>query len=219
VARTYPVHATGDLPTLAEGLREVTPALVLFHPAPGEARRALAALPLESASLPPVAILLLEGEDAHLAGHLLRGGADTCLLPPHEPGMVTALIGSRLRERQRLVRLLAELPHRVATETAGAVAHELSGPLTALIGHTEMLRHRLGEGHRLTDSLGHLLELSLCCGEVLDRIRQVRSYVTRPYLAELRILDLDSSRHGAGEAEIPEAGDDGDRLAAKRGRG
>jgi nitrogen fixation/metabolism regulation signal transduction histidine kinase len=99
-----------------------------------------------------------------------------------ETCIVTVADITELRKKERLA---------AATETIGAVCHELNQPLQAIMGNAELLAQ-----HRLEDS-AHLKIRKIC--EEIERIKKINKqllnltdYQSKPYLSS-SILDLERS--------------------------
>lgn len=102
--------------------------------------------------------------------------------------LATALDAALLVEQARLLER-----REAAVEMAGAACHELAQPLTTLGLLLEKLR-RLEplrpEAQELLEQVGREVQRM---GELVQRISQVSSYVTRPYAQGLRIIDVDAA--------------------------
>lgn len=94
-------------------------------------------------------------------------------------------IESRLREAERL---------RVLVETAGAAAHEISQPLTGVLGWAEIM---LNQETTSREHLEKIRNEALRIRDILRRMSSVTRYVTRPYVGDLRIVDF---KEASGEA-------------------
>ncbi len=107
----------------------------------------------------------------------------------------------------------------VVAELAGATAHELNQPLTAIMGYGEMLSRRLGEGGQLGGAIGAIVRESERMASMVRKIGKLTKYETKPYVGEAKILDIDRS---VGSDRPPartrarggERGEDDDPLGA-----
>lgn len=79
------------------------------------------------------------------------------------------------------------------TEMAGAVAHEISNPLCAIITNIEVLLKIAGKDHPHYKILNEVLKLLDRVAKVMDNIRSIRSYKTKPYLGDYQIMDLEKA--------------------------
>lgn len=118
-------------------------------------------------------------------------------------GKESATVGifSDLRERLRMEEALARAQQRLelserqsaVVQLAGAAAHELNQPLTALFGAAELLQRRLPADapHNLIDTV--LREAERMAG-IVRQLGQLTRYQTKPYLGHTEILDLNPPR-------------------------
>lgn len=121
----------------------------------------------------------------------------------YEGGRVVASVGifSDLRERIRMEEELAlanrqlEISERQAgvLEVAGTAAHELSQPLTTIMGSTELLLRRLPQDDPNRRSMDRILVECDRMAEIVQKIGQITKYETKPYLGNTNILDLDAA--------------------------
>ena len=106
-----------------------------------------------------------------------------------------------LRERIRMENELTtaqkklEMSERQAAvmELAGAAAHELSQPLTTIMGSAELLRLKLPYEEKYDKLLDRIVRQSERMAELLAKIGQITRYETKPYLEKTNIIDLDAS--------------------------
>jgi PAS domain S-box-containing protein len=108
----------------------------------------------------------------------------------YELGKEAATVGifADLRERLAVERDLARA--QVTAELAGAAAHELNQPLTAVMGHAELLLKRAPEGPQRA-ALEAIFRESERLAEIVRKIGKITRYETKPYVGEARIVDLD----------------------------
>ena len=106
-----------------------------------------------------------------------------------------------LRERIRMENELTtaqkklEMSERQAAvmELAGAAAHELTQPLTTIMGSAELLRLKLPYEEKYDKLLDRIVRQSERMAELLAKIGQITRYETKPYLEKTNIIDLDAS--------------------------
>ncbi|MBI5514136.1 MAG: PAS domain S-box protein [Deltaproteobacteria bacterium] len=116
-------------------------------------------------------------------------------------GVEVATVGifSDLRERLKMEQRLAQAQQALQrterqagiTELAGAAAHALNQPLTAIRGYAELLRRKAGEDQALVSALDVILRESERMTEIVRRIGTIQQYETRPYVGAQEILDLE----------------------------
>jgi DNA-binding NtrC family response regulator len=103
-------------------------------------------------------------------------------------------------EEQRRALLDAER-QRVMMESVGAACHHFAQPLTTMLSNLQML----AKGEGIKESQKRLMfEQCLKAAEnmrvILNKFQEVREYRTRPYLADIKILDIGlESIHGTPE--------------------
>lgn len=151
----------------------------------------------------PVVMMTGAGSEM-LAVEAMKGGAYDYLVKPLHMGEIPALcddvlarhysnmitrefrhrikqmmeIESRLREAERL---------RVLVETAGAAAHEISQPLTGVLGWAEIM---LNQETISREYLEKIRNEALRIRDILRRMSSVTRYATRPYVGDLSIVDF-----------------------------
>jgi len=123
-------------------------------------------------------------------------GASDYITKPFDPKEVLARVRAQVRIHQLQAQLVAAERWRVLLETAGAVAHEMSQPLTAVMGNLELLLQRLApsDPHRATVARIH--ENGERAVGLLRKLQKIESYQTKSYPGTLGILDLDRSSGG-----------------------
>ncbi len=118
-----------------------------------------------------------------------------------ENGAAVATVGmfSDLRERIQLEERLAQFQHRVAlsekqviaAELAGAAAHELNQPLTAIQGYAELLQRKAEADSAIGRGAAVILRESERMAEIVRKIGKIARYETKQYVGGTSILDLD----------------------------
>ena len=78
-------------------------------------------------------------------------------------------------------------------EQAGTAAHELSQPLTTIMGSAELLKRRLEGSAHSEKMLDRILDQSERMADLLKKIGQITRYETKPYLKKTNIIDLEAS--------------------------
>jgi PAS domain S-box-containing protein len=118
-------------------------------------------------------------------------------------GKAIASVGifSDLREQIRMEEALAhaqrklEITERQAAiiELAGTAAHELSQPLTTIVGSAELMVRRLPPDDPNLRSVERILTQGDRMAEILAKLATMKQYQTKPYVGSTNILDLDAS--------------------------
>ncbi len=117
------------------------------------------------------------------------------------PPTATVGIFSDLRERLKLEDRLAQAQQELAVserqvlvgEVAGAAAHELNQPLTAVQGYAELIGKCVGDPATVARASGVILRETERMAEIVRRLGNVQRYETRDYVGGARILDLGRS--------------------------
>jgi PAS domain S-box-containing protein len=122
--------------------------------------------------------------------------------PTGSVGIFTDL-RERMRMEQRLQaaqeQILAQERQAIIAELAGAAAHELNQPLTAVINYALLLK-RWVETPQATHAVDVISQEADRMAEIVKKIGKITKYETKMYVGHARILDLDK----ASEAESGE---------------
>jgi PAS domain S-box-containing protein len=108
---------------------------------------------------------------------------------------------SKLNIEERLAdaqRELAEQEQKAfIAELAGATAHELNQPLTAVMGYAGMLATYLGKlpdvDPRLERATGAIVRESERMAEIVRKIGKLTKFESKAYVGETRIIDIERS--------------------------
>ena len=108
---------------------------------------------------------------------------------------LTEMLAARTRElEQAQSRLLAKERQLVAAQMAGAAAHNLGQPITAILLNCHLLERTLaGVGERGKDGLATIDAIKKECAsvkEILDKMKVVDPSVTEAYLDGTSIISL-----------------------------
>lgn len=76
-------------------------------------------------------------------------------------------------------------------EMAGAVCHELSQPLQAITGHSEILARNLPEAHPEQKRIKKILRQLDIIADITKKLRNITIYETKDYLPGMKIIDID----------------------------
>ena len=144
-------------------------------------------------------VRLLRGELIARSGEVIPVHLSAALVA--EDGRETATVGvfSDLRDRLRVeaelhdaqARLADVQRARVATELAGAAAHELNQPLTSILAFSELLFRRAREHDEGREELLHILKETERAAAIVRKIGKIARYETMEYVGNRRIVDLD----------------------------
>jgi len=102
---------------------------------------------------------------------------------------------AKLQIEERLAHTQQELAVQerkaVIAELAGATAHELNQPLTAIMGYAELLTLRLEESSPLLQASSAIVREADRMADIVRKIGKLTKYETKPYVGEAKIIDLD----------------------------
>jgi PAS domain S-box-containing protein len=111
-----------------------------------------------------------------------------------EKGFFSMAVVRDITERKKLERELIEKEKLSALmELAGATAHELNQPLTTILGAAEILMRKAGEKDPQLKQLSLIAKETQRLSGMIKKIRKVIRYETKPYLDDVKIIDLDKA--------------------------
>jgi PAS domain S-box-containing protein len=100
-------------------------------------------------------------------------------------------IEDRLQKTQRE---LAEKEQKAfIAELAGATAHELNQPLTAVLGYAGMLEKGLAGDARLQRATGAIVRETERMAEIVRKIGKLTKYESKAYVGDTKIIDIERS--------------------------
>jgi two-component system, NarL family, sensor histidine kinase UhpB len=150
-----------------------------------------------------VPTIVLTGVDDEAVGEAaVKAGADDYLVKTQTGGrrLWRVIRYSIERHRLRLEHNEAERL-RILCETAGAAAHEINQPLTAIIGFSDLILKSLGEDHRLKRDLERIQQAGLTIQGIVKQMQNVKQYVTKAYLGGIDIVDFGAASGKLGKKE------------------
>ncbi|MCB0359568.1 MAG: response regulator, partial [Bdellovibrionales bacterium] len=150
-------------------------------------------------------MLLTAAADVADKVHGLDCGADEYMTKPFELPELAARARALLRikhltDRLRQTQDLLKEKERelVASHVAGAAAHELGQPLTALLLNCELLQTKSSTSDTLTDVLLRITQQCDIMRSILAQLNSVTQYRTLTYLKDQQILDVRASHASDG---------------------
>ncbi|MDE3052456.1 MAG: response regulator [Gemmatimonadota bacterium] len=143
-------------------------------------------------------ILVLTGRNTQDdLGAVLEAGADDYIAKPTSPSNLRArLVIARRRMEQEAQRRAAEAELARARwlagigETSIALQHEINNPLSALLGHAELMMMDEKERGEENEHVRVIHEQARRIADVMKRLRRLRDPRTVEYVAGARMLDL-----------------------------
>jgi PAS domain S-box-containing protein len=168
-----------------------------FYP-PGQAREIMARL---RGGRGDGEVRLMRAELVAKSGEIVPVHLSAALVT--EGGRETATVGvfSDLRDRLRVEAELHEAQQKlalaekakVASELAGAAAHELNQPLTSILGFSELLFRRTSDDVQGHEELKQILHEAERMAGIVRKIGRIARYETMEYIGNRRIVDLEKA--------------------------
>jgi CheY-like chemotaxis protein len=123
----------------------------------------------------------------------LRLGAEDYLLKPIDEELLRRRIGT-LQERRQLANELADKRRMEgALAMAGAAAHELNQPLTAILGSAELVT-MTSDPARIKSLAERILTEADRMGQIIQRLVKTVRWQTRPYVGSEEIVALEEEK-------------------------
>ena len=97
---------------------------------------------------------------------------------------------SRIQQAQSKLQMSER--QAVAVELAGAAAHELNQPLTAIQGYSEILKKQITEGDLAQKAVTIISRETERMAGIVRKLGQITSYETRTYVGTSKIMELES---------------------------
>jgi len=127
-------------------------------------------------------------------------GADDYVTKPFALPELAARARALMRVKEltdRLIETNSKLEQKekqlVAIQVAGAAAHELGQPLTAMLLNCELLAKLSPGDHLFRSTLGNIQDQCDMMRNVLNQLNRVQDYKTKSYVGALNILDFKTS--------------------------
>jgi sigma-B regulation protein RsbU (phosphoserine phosphatase) len=139
---------------------------------------------------PVYIILLTSRDDKNDIVEGLRAGADDYIAKPFDKDELRA----RIDVGRRMVELQDALVEReklqVIFEMTGAICHELSQPMQAISGNSELILMSIKENNPFYRNIKTIKEQVDRMGNITQKLKQVTRYKTKDYINS-KIIDID----------------------------
>lgn len=123
----------------------------------------------------------------------LSSGANDYITKPFDGEELRARfeVGKRVIELQDT--LIQAERYRILTQAAGAAAHEINQPLTALLGTADLMLMKMGDDDPNRESFETFQKAGERIRDIVRKMQSIKEIVTRPYISGVDIIDLDAS--------------------------
>ena len=160
-------------------------------------------------------VILTSTDDELLALEAVQKGAQDYLVKGQTPSDLLIRAIRYAIERHQLQQKLADAQQqlvdaerlRVLIETAGAAAHEINQPLTAVFGHVELMLASAPK-NPFREDLQFVYEAAKRIQEIVKSMGDIQHYQTKHYIGNVNIVDFqassvknDSTDHTSGASQ------------------
>lgn len=144
-------------------------------------------------SKPPYIIVATIIRGAKSRIHALNTGADDYMTKPidTEELLARVRVGMRIEGLKRQIARAEKLEG--VMQMAGAVAHELSQPLTALMGLADLALMQMDKSDSNYRYMDQIVKLAQKLGELVKRIGGIMKYETMDYVGLTKIVDINKA--------------------------
>lgn len=142
-----------------------------------------------------VPILVLTGvDDEELGEAAIANGAQDYLIKGQLLGhRLWRVIRYAIERHRLLMKYKSAEQMRVMCEMAGAAAHEINQPLTAVIGYAELALDMVGPDHEVCPELTKIRDAGQTIKNIIQQMNNIKQYATKPYLEGIRIVDFEQA--------------------------
>ena len=123
----------------------------------------------------------------------LEAGANDYITKPFEPLELKARFEVGLRVIELQDKLIQAEKFRVLTQAAGAAAHEINQPLTALLGTADLMLMKMSKDDPNRETFETFQKAGERIRDIVKKMKTIRDVVTRPYIQGIEIIDFDAS--------------------------
>ncbi len=141
----------------------------------------------------PIYIILLTGrDDKNDIVEGLGAGADDYIAKPFDKDELRARIDVGRRVVELQTALLEKEKLQVIFEMTGAICHEMSQPMQAISGNTELMLMNLQKDNPLYKHVKTIKDQVDRMGDITQKLKRVTRYKTKDYIKS-KIIDIDSA--------------------------
>jgi DNA-binding response OmpR family regulator len=191
----FEVRSCADGLSCLELAREHPPDVILLDALlPGLDGHATLVKLREDPTLDQTAVVLLTARSRvpDIVAGLELGAADY-ITKPFDPKEVLARVRAQIRILELQKQLLDAERWRVLLETVGAVAHEMSQPLTAMMGYLGLMIESTAPSSPESVRLARIYQNGERAVELLRKLQRIEVYRTKAYPGTEGILDIERS--------------------------
>lgn len=128
--------------------------------------------------------------------YALENGADDYIHKPIDMDELLARVKVGMRIEDLKAKIAGAEKLEGVIQMAGAVAHELSQPLTAIMGLADLVLMKTDASDPNYQRLEQLLREALRLSELTKKIGRIMKYETREYLGNTKIVDIHKASRG-----------------------
>lgn len=128
--------------------------------------------------------------------YALENGADDYINKPIDMDELLARVKVGMRIEDLKAKIAGAEKLEGVIQMAGAVAHELSQPLTAIMGLADLVLMKTDASDPNYQRLEQLLREALRLSELTKKIGRIMKYETREYLGNTKIVDIHRASRG-----------------------
>lgn len=133
----------------------------------------------------------------------LDGGADDYVNKPIDMDELLAKVRVGMRIEEMKAQIASAEKLKGVIQMAGAAAHELSQPLTALMGLADYILMQMEPNNPHCERLQLIVNEVQRLGNITKKMGRIMKYETRDYFGNTKIVDIDKASQGDESGERP----------------